>query len=86
MLYKVNSSEIVKSWLDTGQNHQTSLQYDSFGNIVADTDALGRTSKYQYDFLTNTFPISIINPAGHVTYFSYDLGTGNLLWSEKNGT
>ncbi|MBI4168092.1 MAG: hypothetical protein HY515_03985, partial [Candidatus Aenigmarchaeota archaeon] len=74
----------IVSWLDSGQNHQTELQYGDRGEITAETDALGRTTKYQYDN-TKTFPEQTINPPGHPTRFSYDLGTGNLLWQEKNG-
>ncbi|MBI2143987.1 hypothetical protein HYU17_02445 [Candidatus Woesearchaeota archaeon] len=74
----------VQSWLDTGQNHQTSAVYGSKGELIEEIDALGRTTKYQYD-TTKTFPEQTINPLGHPTRFSYDLSTGNLLWTEKNG-
>lgn len=80
---EVESSEIVKPWLGTGQNHRVEYGYGNKGELVEETDAMGRTSKYTYDS-TKTFPVTIVNPLGHPTHFSYDLGTGDLLWQEKN--
>ena len=74
----------VQSWLDTGQNHRTESSYGSNGELLSQTDPLGRTTMYQYDS-TKTFASTIINPLGQPTRLNYDLGTGNLLWTEKNG-
>lgn len=35
----------IRSWLDTGQNHQTSSSYGSKGELISETDTLGRTTK-----------------------------------------
>ena len=34
---------------------------------------------------THTYPAASVNALGHVMLFQYDLGTGNLIWNEKNG-
>src|SRR3989344_3615411 len=36
----------IQSWLDTGQNYQTQSSYGNNGELLEETDALGRTTKY----------------------------------------
>ncbi len=73
----------TEQWLD-GDNVLNYFDYDRFGNVIRSTDALGNSMRYTYDE-SHTYPISTVNALGHVTLFSYDVGTGNLLWSESNG-
>lgn len=65
-------------WLDTGINPIVNYDYDSFGNLMSETDSNGQITSYKYD-LTNTFVVKDINPKNHETSYEYDLGTGNLL-------
>jgi len=74
----------TEEWVEDGNNSYAWMDYDSYGNLIAKTDSLGNTYKYRYDDL-NIFIEGIVNPLGHVTTYDYDAGTGNLLWSEKNG-
>lgn len=79
----------VRAWLDTasGQDPVTSYAYDTYGNMVASTDPLGRTTTYSYGTrdATRTYPDSMTNALGQMTEFAYDLGTGNLLWTRFAG-
>jgi RHS repeat-associated protein len=74
----------TEKWNDAGDASFTYYTYDSYGNVLSQTDSLGATTHYNYD-LTHTFPSGIINALGHLTSYDYDLGTGNLNWVEKNG-
>lgn len=55
--------------------------YTSNGNLANTTDANGYITQNIYGLrdLTNTFIDRIINANNHVTDYTYDLGTGNLL-------
>ncbi len=55
--------------------------YDSYGNIVSETDGLGFTTTYTYGITDGTFtyPNKIQNTLGHETKYEYDLGTGNII-------
>ncbi len=77
-----------ENYLSTGGgNPTTSYVYDSYGNIYRQTDALGRTTVWDYGTkdLTYTYPDRITNPLGHATDYVYDVGTGNVLSYTKNG-
>jgi RHS repeat-associated protein len=74
----------IETWLDTGGNHRTESTYGGNGELLTETDPLGRVTKYRYDN-TKTFVEQVINPLGHPIRFGYDFGTGNLLWQERNG-
>jgi RHS repeat-associated protein len=74
----------VESWLDSGQEYREESSFGSYGERLSQTDALGRVTYMQYDD-TRTFVTQVINALGQPTRFGYDSGTGNLLWSEKNG-
>ncbi len=78
----------TEQWLDTGGgNPTTSFKYDDFGNLYQQTDALGRTTTWDYGLRddTNTYADRIINALGHATDYTYDVGTGNILFYIKNG-
>lgn len=78
----------IEQWLDTGGgNPTTSFKYDDFGNLYKQTDALGRTTTWEYGIRddTNTHPDRVTNPLGHATDYTYDVGTGNVLFYTKNG-
>jgi RHS repeat-associated protein len=64
-------------WNSEGENPVYSYTYDSFGNLLSETDPNGHTTAYSYDS-TKVFPSSITNNLGHVHSFSYNPATGNL--------
>ncbi len=76
----------IDNWLNTGGNQKTKFAYDSFGNVIRETNPLGRETIYTYGLrdTTFTFPDKITNALFHVTEYSYDLGTGNLIWQKQN--
>ena len=71
-----------QDWLDIGENPVTNYSYDSYGNIVNETNAKGYTTKYVYGIRdsTYTFVDKIINSKGHIIEYEYNLGTGNIIW------
>src|SRR3989344_8849541 len=78
----------TEQWLETGGgNPTTSFKYDDFGNLYQQTDALGRTTTWDYGSkdVTNTYPDRVTNPLGHATDYEYDFGTGNVISYTKNG-
>ncbi|MBI2449536.1 right-handed parallel beta-helix repeat-containing protein [Candidatus Pacearchaeota archaeon] len=69
-------------WIDTSNKNITiNYSYNSFGNLVNETDANGYLTQYIYGIrdTTNTFVDRIINAKNHTINYNYDLGTGNLL-------
>ncbi len=76
----------VSNWLDTGGNQRTKFAYDSFGNVIRQTDPLGHETTYTYGLrdTTFTYPDKITNALFHTTDYSYDLGAGNLQWQKQN--
>ncbi len=76
----------VSEWNSDGEDSITSFEYDSYGNVVKKTDPLGHSTKYTYGLrdLTFTYADRVTNALRHRTDYEYDLGTGNLLWEEKN--
>ena len=73
----------TERWNSDGNNSFGYFDYNSYGNIITQTDSLGNSVKYSYDAF-NTYPDSMTNALGHISYYSYDLGTGNLDYEEKN--
>jgi RHS repeat-associated protein len=53
----------------------TQFGYDANGNRISQTDALGRTTRYEYNYLDKL--IRVIDPAGGATIYNYD-ANGNL--------
>lgn len=50
----------------------TSYEYDSFGNVIKSTDALGNSTRINYDSVLNLFSIQSTNALGQVSTKSYD--------------
>lgn len=73
----------TEAWLDDDNSSYAWFGYDAFGNLVSRTDALGYATTYAYDS-DGVFMKSLVNPLGHVVFYDYDEGTGNLLYEEKN--
>lgn len=60
-------------WLDTADAFVVAQrQYDSYGNIVAQTDALGRTTTLTYDPTHHTFVTETRNPLGQTMSSAWD--------------
>ena len=68
-----------EKWLDDGKNPVDEYEYSDYGNLDTHYGPRLSTTIYVYDS-TNTFPKTKVNDLSHITYFKYDLGTGNLLW------
>jgi RHS repeat-associated protein len=83
---QTGNSSLCIIWNNSDKDYITDT-YDSYGNIATETDALDHVTKYEYNRRdsTSTFADVVVNALGQSTGFSYDLGTGNLLWQEKNG-
>lgn len=78
----------VENYLDTGGgNPTTTYTYDDFGNVYQQTDALGRTTTRDYGVKdsTHTYPDRVTNALGHAVDYTYDVGTGNVLFYFKHG-
>ncbi|MGV8171398.1 MAG: RHS repeat domain-containing protein [Candidatus Woesearchaeota archaeon] len=78
-------SDLTKTelWNSNGNNSFAYYDYDRYGNVISRTDNYANTEKYTYD-ITNTYPSTYINALGHITYYNYNISTGNLLYVEKN--
>jgi|GEM_PF-1699055 len=72
-----------EEWNNAGDDSFVEYSYDTYGNSVSSTDSAGSTWQTYYD-ATHTYPAVAINPLGHITYYSYDPGTGNVLTLRKN--
>jgi RHS repeat-associated protein len=58
-------------WLAGGSNPRASMAYDAFGNPVAVTDALGHTTRTDYDEVSRSYPVAVERPAtGGVAHVS----------------
>lgn len=80
----------VENWLDTpsdGGNPITMREYDSYGNVIRQTNPRGYTTAYTYGIRdpTYTYTDKVTNALGQSTDYSYDIGTGNLQWEMSNG-
>ncbi|MFZ1881509.1 MAG: DUF6531 domain-containing protein [Gaiellaceae bacterium] len=62
--------------------HVTRSTYDSRGNLLTRTDALGRTTTYTYNQFNE--PLSVTDPRGIVTAYTYD-SSGNVLTKTVTG-
>jgi len=69
---------------NNGQNPNTLYAYDSFGNIIKETQPLGYNTTFTYDS-TGTFRIVQTNELGHVVNYDYDFRTGNILEEVRDG-
>lgn len=78
----------IEQYLDTGGgNPAIYYTYDEFGNFYRQTDSLGRTTTRDYGIrdYTHTYPDRITNALGHAIDYTYDVGTGNVLFYTKHG-
>ena len=67
-----------EEWLSTSSGPKHLHYYDSFGNIVKETNARGFNTFYQYD-PTHRFKTEEKNALGHATIYIYDPIDDNLL-------
>ncbi|MBU0962688.1 MAG: VCBS repeat-containing protein, partial [Nanoarchaeota archaeon] len=85
----VNGSLTGKEdWINAGNNAVTNYTYDSYGNIVNQTDPNGNNISYIYGRTdtTYTYVDQVKDSKSHITNYSYDLGSGVLLYSvDSNG-
>ncbi len=70
-----------EQWLNGGENSITKYSYDTYGNLINETDPNNQVIQYIYGLrdTTYTFIDKTINAKGHATNYNYDLRTGNLL-------
>ncbi len=75
------SVTVKEDWLETGDNPSTNFSYDSYGNLISETDPNNHLTERVFGVsdTTYTFPDKVINAVGHVIAYTYDLGTGNAL-------
>ncbi|EPG68030.1 RHS repeat-associated core domain protein [Leptospira wolffii serovar Khorat str. Khorat-H2] len=73
-VYNYSGDSIASSvqFPGSGAEEVTSYEYDSFGNPIASTDALGNLTRISYDSTLNLFPIQNTNALGHVSTKAYD--------------
>jgi len=76
----------IINWNDNGADSSTSYTYDSYGNVLTQTDPRGYVTTYSYGLkdTTFTYPDRVTNALGHTTDYQYNFGTGNLLWYKQN--
>ena len=68
----------TEQWLDTESRFLASTAtYTTFGFVRSRTDALGRTTLYEYDDVL-LYPIAEINPLGHRTTYMYAYQWGQI--------
>jgi hypothetical protein len=77
----------TREWDNNGEDIIKRFEYDEEGNLIKAIDALGYETIYRYGLRDTTFTYAdkVTNALGQYTDYKYDLGTGNLLWSEKEG-
>ena len=75
-----------EDWLKTGNNITTKYFYDSYGNIITETNPRNQNTTFIFGIkdATFTYPNRIVNAKGNIFNYNYDLGTSNLL-NESDG-
>jgi RHS repeat-associated protein len=68
----------------TESSATASYNYDANGNVLSNTDATGRTTRFTYDPLFNQVT-SVTDPAGNVTRFAYDTHGNLISQTDANG-
>ncbi|MDR2943966.1 MAG: FG-GAP-like repeat-containing protein [Methanosarcinales archaeon] len=67
-------------WNNLGDDPELSFEYDSFGNLISETDANGEMTTAMYSGETNyLYPEVISNAKGHNTKIDYDMKSGNII-------
>lgn len=74
----------VTNYNNKGSNPVIQYSYDSFGNIIKETQPSGQNTTFTYDS-TGTIKIKDANHLGHTIIYNYNLGTGNLLNETRHG-
>ena len=64
-------------WLSSPSSFvETRREYDAWGNVTAEIDALGARTEIEIDPIYHRFPTSTTNPLGQVTTTAWDAGCG----------
>ncbi len=74
----------MQAYNNRGVSPETKYAYDSFGNIIKETQPRGQNTTYIYDS-TGAYIMQEINQIGHQINYGYDFGTGNLLSETRSG-
>lgn len=74
--YSGDSVESLTQFPGTGVEQTSNFTYDSYGNPITITNALGFTTSISYDETINMFPIQTKNSLGHITKTEYDTALG----------
>jgi RHS repeat-associated protein len=83
-----------EDWLDGADNPLTQFSYDTYGNLLTTTDALGHTTTVSYDSTYHMFPLITTNALGHQVVNEYygvddvplDDGTYRGLWGQTKSS
>lgn len=78
----VTADDITKAVSDDALDGTTSFSYDKYGNLVKETDPLGRSNTYSYDLAGQM--TSAADPLGKITAYTYD-PAGNITEITKPG-
>lgn len=82
----VDKGDLTKqvNYNNNGEDPAFEYTYDSFGNVIQQTNPRGYNTTYVYDS-TGAYVLSETNPLSHVINYVYDEGTGNLLSEVRDG-
>ncbi len=70
----------IEKFADAGTSVSTYFTYDSYGNVLTETDANGNVWTTTYESTYHTFPATISAPiSGMTESYTFDPKTGNLL-------
>ncbi|RPI78063.1 MAG: hypothetical protein EHM45_06880, partial [Desulfobacteraceae bacterium] len=99
-VYENNTGNLLSksAWLESGNNPATSMQYDTYGNVLHAIDAWGNASSdpwahathTDFDSETNTFPVKVTAPktgsAAHITQTGWNRLYNQPAWTkDENG-
>lgn len=72
-VYQNNDKISEQKYLNTSQTWiDRRFQYDAYGNIIAETDPNGNTTKTVYDDIYHCLPVAQVNALGQTTTVEYD--------------
>jgi YD repeat-containing protein len=63
-------------WLDGGRDPEIFYTYDSYGNVLTQTDPMGNVTTTTYDPVTSTFPQTVTNAKGQSGTIAYNYQYG----------
>jgi RHS repeat-associated protein len=81
--YAYDPATLGQTSVTDPDGHTASATFDSNGNLLTSTDALGNTTTYTYNAFDE--PLTVTDPMGIETSYGYD-STGNLLTKTVTGT